>query len=82
MTMPLKKMRGVIIYDIEIEGGYSAVGAVEKHLKAVAKGFANELEDVTKKHSIENVKVIHTQAALTDRRGQKTGPIDKIVFRN
>lgn len=75
--MAVKKMRGITVFDFEIEGDYTKVAEVEKALKAFAAEFkANITKDV-------NVKVIAPeQAALTDRRGDKTGPVEKIVFRN
>ena len=75
--MAVKKMRGITVFDFEIEGDYTKVAEVEKALKAFAAELkANITKDV-------NVKVIAPeQAALTDRRGDKTGPVEKIVFRN
>ena len=70
-------MRGIAVFDLEIDGDYSVVGEIEQSLKQWAMDWQT-------KHDNEKggIKVIAHQAAMTDRRGNKTGPVDKIVFRN
>jgi len=72
-----KKMRGIAVFDLEIDGDYSVVADIEKSLQQWAM-------DWQKHHDNEKggIKVIAQQAALTDRRGSKTGPVEKIIFRN
>ena len=80
--MAIKKMRGIAVFDMEIDGDYEEVGKVEKALKEWAEKFIEDYSHVQQEKRIASLKIDGHQAALTDRRGTKTGPIDKIVFRN
>tara|TARA_Y100000385_G_C13061326_1_gene624537 strand:+ start:1247 stop:1480 length:234 start_codon:yes stop_codon:yes gene_type:complete len=77
--MPVKKMRGVAVFDLEIEGDYQLVARIELALKEWAKSY---IETINQDLEVQPVKIVGHQAALTERRGSKTGPIDKIVFRS
>ncbi|MDA9159295.1 hypothetical protein N9O21_01915 [Rhodobacteraceae bacterium] len=74
-----KKMRGVIVYDMEIDGDYSVVGDIETRLKKVAAEFSASVVKDTKGGE---VRIIAHQAGMQDRRGDKTGPIENIIFRS
>ena len=80
MNASIKKMRGIAVFDMEIVGDYSVVAKIESSLKDWAAQF---IKDNDNPHSgISGLKVVSHQAAMTDRRGDKTGPVEKIVFRN
>ena len=40
--MAIKKMRGIAVFDMEIDGDYEEVGKVEKVLKGWAEKFIEE----------------------------------------
>ena len=70
-------MRGIAVFDLEIDGSYTVVAELEKSLNQWAMDWQSKHDDEK-----GGIKVITMQAALQERRGSKTGPIDKIVFRN
>ena len=79
----MKKMRAIITLDLEIDGDFSLVGEVEQAVKGCCERLKENLVIPYEYTEHENcVKITQTQAALTDRRGKETGPVEKMVFRN
>lgn len=76
-----KPLRGVIVYDIELDGGVSAAADFQKILSQYAESFMDYLKKENPSLA-EVVKFTQAQAEvpLQERRGS-TGPLDQIVFR-
>ena len=82
----IKKMRAVAIVDLEINGTYSTVSRIEKYFAEVIEKFSEKQKRYDPDYSVpdkdeDTVVVTQVQSGMQDRRGEKTGPIDAIVFR-
>jgi len=76
-----KPYRGVIVYDIELEGGIDEAYLFKKALKEFSKQFEDYLAD-THPEVAEKVTITLDQAdmPMQERRGA-TGDLNQIVFR-
>ena len=76
-----KPLRGVVVYDIELEGGVAIAAAFDEILKEYASDFESYLKKSHPKLA-SVVKFTQKKAAvpLQERRGA-TGELDQIVFR-
>lgn len=79
--MESAKRRGIIIYDVDIDGDTDELFELQSMLREHMKAFVDKLEDENPQLSMK-VKFEKMQAAvpLAERRGE-TGPIKDIVFR-
>ena len=76
-----KPLRGVAVYDIELEGGVAVAAKFEEVLQEYIDGF----EDYLKEKNPRLLDVVHfsqkkAAVPLQERRGA-TGALDQIVFR-
>lgn len=82
----IKKMRAVAVVDIEINGAYSTVSRIEKDFAEVIEKFSEKQKRYDPDYSVpdedeDTVVITQVLSGMQDRRGEKTGPIDAIVFR-
>ena len=76
-----KKMRGVIVYDIELTGGIGQAVAFDSLLAEHCRNLQKLMDEKYPEMS-EVIKIEQSKSAipLQERRG-KTGPLEQIVFR-
>ena len=76
-----KPLRGVVVYDIELEGGVAVAAAFEELLQEYTKEFQSYVKKRNPRLA-SVVKITQEKAAvpLQERRGA-TGELDQIVFR-
>lgn len=76
-----RKMRGVIVYDIELTGGIGQAVAFDVLLREHCKNLQKLMDEKYPEMS-EAIKIEQSQSAipLQERRG-KTGPLEKIIFK-
>ena len=76
-----RKMRGVIVYDIELTGGIGQAVAFDSLLAEHCKNLQKLMDEKYPEMS-EAIKIEQSQSAipLRERRG-KTGPLEKIIFK-
>ena len=71
----MKKRRGVIVFDMEIDEEDPKIGGIEDAMEAASDKLINELTEN------DWIKVTRKQVSIKNYRGEGTGPL-KIIFCN
>ena len=76
-----KPLRGVVVYDIELDGGVAAAAEFQRILQEHAESFMHYLAEKNERlFEVVNFTQVQAEVPLQERRGS-TGPLDQIVFR-